>query len=317
MSGPPFHPVVDLNSLSHEQFVDRASVYSPTMKSLIDRLEVSRMTNSQSYASVVKDGSPRSSSSSVQSYNGSVLSEDRYTSDEVDDIDYNETVAAAVAASPRPKKSQPKSVKKTTKKMKVSFAPLDMTNTLDSKSSQYAISTVQERSAPPRRAGSREVILTERLGDFYTGNKKLTSSAVRLRTAEKDDEDVDELREYYQREEQSALHRATMVRGRNSMVEEAEDEAIVTDELVISDDHAPKKRRTADNHGQDSHDALYQDDEPREEFKSQSTQELLLDVPPRSTTTRAIIAHQQSCNQKGCQQHGHRFYTHARNRHGT
>ena len=60
MSGPPFNPVVDLNILSHEQFVDRASavitplnpeghpppgVYSPTMKSLIDRLEVSRMTN--------------------------------------------------------------------------------------------------------------------------------------------------------------------------------------------------------------------------------------------------------------------------------
>ena len=76
------------------------------------------------------------------------------------------------------------------------------------------------------------------------------------------------------------------------MVDEAEDEAIVTDELVISDDHVPKKRRTADNHGQDSHDALYQDDGPREEFKSQSTQELLLDVPPRPTTTRAIIARQ-------------------------
>jgi len=163
--------------------------------------------------------------------------------------------------------------------MKVSFAPLDMT------SSQYAISTVQERSAPPRREGSREVISTERLGDFYTGRKKLTSSAVRLRTAEEDDEDVDELREYYQRKEQSALNRATMVRGRNSMVEETADKAIVTDELVISDDHAPKKRRTADDHDQDFSDALHQDDEPREEFKSQSAQELLLD------------AHQQSCNQ--------------------
>ena len=155
--------------------------------------------------------------------------------------------------------------------MKVSFAPLDMTNTLDSKSSQCAISTVQERSAQLRCAGLREVILTERLGDFYTANKKLTSS---------DDKDVDEPIEYYQRKEQSALHRATMVRGRNSMVDEAEDEAIVSDELVISDDHAPKKRRTADNHGKDSHDALYQDDESREEFKSQSTQEMLLDVPP-------------------------------------
>jgi len=59
-----------------------------------------------------------------------------------------------------------------------------------------------------------------------------------------------------------------MVRGSNSMVEETEDEAIVTDELAISDDHAPKKRRTADNHDQDFNDALHQDDEPREEFKS-------------------------------------------------
>jgi hypothetical protein len=64
MSWPPFNPVVDLNTLSHEQFVERAGavitpfnpeghpppgVYSPTMRSLIDRLEVSRMTNSQSY----------------------------------------------------------------------------------------------------------------------------------------------------------------------------------------------------------------------------------------------------------------------------
>ena len=153
MSGPPFNPVVDLNSLSHEQFVDRAGavitpfnpeghpppgVYSPTMRSLIDRLEVSRMTNSQSYASVVKDGSSRSSSSPVQSYNGSVLSEDRYTSDEIDYDDSKEVDAAP--ASPQKTKSPRKTtVKKTTKKMKVSFAPLDMASTSDSRSSQYAI----------------------------------------------------------------------------------------------------------------------------------------------------------------------------------
>ena len=76
------------------------------------------------------------------------------------------------------------------------------------------------------------------------------------------------------------------------MVDEAEDEAIVTDEFVVSDDPTPKKRRTVDDHVQDSHDDLYQDDEPREEFKSQPTQELLLDVPPRPTTSRAIIARQ-------------------------
>ena len=311
LHGSPFNPVVDLDSLSHEQFITRArrvitelnpeghpppGVSSPTMMNLIDRLEVSKNEES-SYASVLKNGSPRLSPSSVQSYNGSVLSEDRSTSDEVDDIDDNQTIVNAAVkpqerVSPRTKTSSPKKTVQRAKKMKVFFAPLNMSNTLDFKNSQYAISTVQEKSAPPRRAGSREVILTERLGDFYTGNKKLTSSAVHLCAAPDDNEDVDELREYYQRKEQRAFHRATMVRGRHSMVDEAEDEAIVTDELMISDDHAPIKRRTVDNRGQDSHDALYQDDEPREEFKSQPTQELLLDVPPRPTTTRAIIARQ-------------------------
>jgi hypothetical protein len=161
---------------------------------------------------------------SVQSYNGSVLSEDRYSSDEVDDIDYKETVVTAASEvtgtciTMNEEVVSKKAVQKATKRMKVSFAPLDMTNTLDFKSSQYAISTVQERSAPPRRAGSREVILTERLGDFNTGNKKLTSSAVRLCAASDEDEEVDELREYYQRKEQSAINRASMVRGKDSMV---------------------------------------------------------------------------------------------------
>lgn len=57
-----------------------------------------------------------------------------------------------------------------------------------------------------------------------------------------------------------------------------------------------KKRRIADNHDQDFNDALNQDDEPREEFKSQSTQELPLGAPPRPTTTRAIIARQSRIN---------------------
>jgi hypothetical protein len=144
LHGPPYNPVVNLDALSHSQFVKKASevitpanpdghpppgAYSPTMKNLIDRLEVSRTTDQQSYASVVKDGSPRSSSSSVHSYSGSVLTEDRYTSDEVDDIDFKETVVIAAAtsqerASPRQQKSSPKkAVQKATKKMKVSFAP--------------------------------------------------------------------------------------------------------------------------------------------------------------------------------------------------
>ena len=50
------------------------------------------------------------------------------------------------------------------------------------KNSQYAISTVQE-TALPRRVGSREVIVTERLGDFYKGRKKITSSALNKHAA--------------------------------------------------------------------------------------------------------------------------------------
>ena len=312
LHGPPFNPVVDLDSLSHGDFVTRArrvitelnpeghpppGVSSPTMMNLIDRLEISKNEGRSSYASVLQNGSPRSSPSSspVQSYNGSVLSEDRYTSDEVDD---SKKVDAA-PASPRQTKSPRKTtVKKTTKKIKVSFAPLDMASTSDSRSSQYAISTVQERSAAPRRAGSRAVVLTDRLGDFYTGNKKLTSSAVRLRAAEEDDEDADELREYYQRKEQSAINRASMVRGKKSMVESAEDEPLGTDDHVVNDDddHITKKRRTPDNHDQTFHGDLSQVDQPREEFKSQPTQELLSDVPPRPITARAIIARQSRIN---------------------
>ena len=63
---PPFNSVVDLLSLSHEQFVTRASrvitkfnpeghpppgVSSPTMMNLIDRLEISRNEGRSSYDS--------------------------------------------------------------------------------------------------------------------------------------------------------------------------------------------------------------------------------------------------------------------------
>ena len=87
MSRPPFNPVVNLDELSHKEFVEKANKMispfnpeghpPPGVKNLIDRLEMSRNKDSQSYASMVKDGSPRSSPSSVQSFNGSVLSEDR------------------------------------------------------------------------------------------------------------------------------------------------------------------------------------------------------------------------------------------------
>jgi hypothetical protein len=163
MSGPPFNPVVDLDSLSHEQFVTRASrvitklnpeghpppgVSSPTMMNLIHRLEISRNESRSSYASVLQNGSPTSSPSSVQSYRGSVLTEDRSSPDESTHVEHEGKAVTAAAqsperTSPRTKNSLPqKAVQKPTKKMKVSFAPLDIKNTLDLKSSQSAISTV-------------------------------------------------------------------------------------------------------------------------------------------------------------------------------
>ncbi len=179
--------MVNLEELSHNEFVQRANevitpwnpeghpppgVYSPTMKSLIARLEVSRNEDGQSYASVVKDGSLRSSSSSVPSYNGSVLSDDLSESIEENDknvfeYDNKTTDAAVQAVKGAPKRKTPSKVApKLHKKMKVSFAALNLENR------QHAVSTVQESSAAPRRVGSRKVISTERLGDFYTGNKR-------------------------------------------------------------------------------------------------------------------------------------------------
>ena len=79
LHGPPFNPVVDLDSLSHGDFVTRArrvitelnpeghpppGVSSPTMMNLIDRLEISKNEGRSSYASVLQNGSPRSSPSS-------------------------------------------------------------------------------------------------------------------------------------------------------------------------------------------------------------------------------------------------------------
>jgi hypothetical protein len=200
LSGPPYNPVVNLDDLSHTEFVNRAKevitplnpeghpppgVYSPTMQNLIDRLEVSRMKDSQSYASVVKDGSPRSSSSSVQSYNGSVLSEDLSESLESANMEPDakevtakvqsvKSVSSLKIRSSRKRKTPPKVVVEKANKKAVSFSTLDM----EKKNSQYAISTVQEKSALPRRVGSREVKITDRLGDYYTGHKKITSSAL-------------------------------------------------------------------------------------------------------------------------------------------
>jgi len=171
MSGPPFNPVVDLDSLSHEQFVTRASrvitklnpeghpppgVSSPTMMNLIHRLEISRNESRSSYASVLQNGSPTSSPSSVQSYRGSVLTEDRSSPDEAAHVEHEEKAVTAAAksaaksparASPRTRKSlPPKAVKKT---MKVSFAQCRRGRPSAAKLYRrkgWAISTQDERS---------------------------------------------------------------------------------------------------------------------------------------------------------------------------
>ena len=93
---------------------------------------------------MVKDGSLRSSPSSVPSYRGSVLSDDLSESIEESDKD-NKTMDAAVqAVGGAPKRKTPSKVEpKLNKKMKVSFAALDLENR------QHAISTVQESSAAP------------------------------------------------------------------------------------------------------------------------------------------------------------------------
>ena len=66
---PPWNPVIDLNSLNHEEFVQQAQqvmtpfnpeghpppgVNAPSMKVLIDRLEFVKKNDRASYASVVK-----------------------------------------------------------------------------------------------------------------------------------------------------------------------------------------------------------------------------------------------------------------------
>jgi len=87
MKGPPFNQIIDLTRLSHEKFITKAKevitpwnpeghpptgVSSPTMKSLIDGLEVTR----ESYAAIA-DPMRNKSPPSESSYNGSILSEDQ------------------------------------------------------------------------------------------------------------------------------------------------------------------------------------------------------------------------------------------------
>ena len=94
--------------------------------------------------------------------------------------DESAKIQSLKSASSRKRKTPPKVKVQEASKKTVSFLTLDMERT---KNSQYAISTVQETSALPRRVGSREVIVTERLGDFYKGRKKITSSALKKHAA--------------------------------------------------------------------------------------------------------------------------------------
>ena len=151
-------------------------VSSPTMMNLIDRLEISRNEDRPSYASVLRSSSSTSSPASVQSYRGSVLTEDRSSSDE-HEVTVPTDVQSLKSASSRKRKAPPKGKVQKTSKKTVSFFTLDMERTLAT-NSQYAVSTVQETSALPRRVGSKEIILTNRLGDFHKGRKTITSSAL-------------------------------------------------------------------------------------------------------------------------------------------
>ena len=148
MKGPPFNPVVDLTTLPHDEFITRAKevttpwnpeghpptgVSSPTMQRLIDGLEVTR----ESYASIanpIRNKSPPSESS----YNGSMLSEDRESLEK----EKHPTVFSP--------KAKAKTVKKTTKAIKVQFASLEIKPVNKTRGNQHAIATLQEKSNAPR-----------------------------------------------------------------------------------------------------------------------------------------------------------------------
>jgi hypothetical protein len=109
-------------------------VSSPTMKNLIDRLELSRNEDQPSYVSVLQSSSRTSSSSSVQSSRGSVLTEDRSSPDESANIEHEVKVVTAKvqsvkSASSRKRKTPPKVIVQKAIKKKVSFSTLDMERT--------------------------------------------------------------------------------------------------------------------------------------------------------------------------------------------
>jgi hypothetical protein len=208
---------------------------------------------------------------------------------------------------------EPKKVKE------VSFYPsLDMETR--SRETQYAVATVHSKMTP-RLDGKRQCKGTERLGDFFSGKKTLATSQDKVNIIndinpiekdgielfEDDDDEVDELEEYYQHKEQCAINRASMVRGKNSMVPEgtaaeAADYGNAQDveshnslNSSSNGEQDKKKRRTAKSY--------FTAEEPIEESKTQSkqlsTQELPSDAPPRPITKRAMVVRQLHIDKVG------------------
>ena len=182
MKGPPFNPVIDLSSMSHDDdFINHARLVittgnpqghppgmsSPTMQSLIDGLEVTR----ESYASIANP-MRNQSTPSESSYNGSILSEDRESL---------KTEKHPIVFSP---KAKAKTVKKTTKAIKVQLSSLEIKPVNKTRGNQHAIATLQEKSNAPRPQKARQVKVTERFGDYTSGTKQIASSAVGLRSSE-------------------------------------------------------------------------------------------------------------------------------------
>jgi hypothetical protein len=66
--------------------------------------------------------------------------------------------------------------------MKVHFASLELTPVNRARGNQHAVATLQDKLRAPRSLGARQIKITERLGDYTTGTKQITSSAIDLRS---------------------------------------------------------------------------------------------------------------------------------------
>ena len=197
LHGPPFNEIIDLASLTHDEFVARASmvmtVYNPEgrppsrahlppMNKLIDALDDAKDSERESYASVADPNRKASPVPSTASYNGSVLSADRSEEDSHAPETRSDSVLASVRATAK-RVSSPQKVKvqKAKRPRKVSFAASASPLQLESKrSNQYAISTIACKSAMARPQNKRQCVNTDRLGLFHKGTKQIASSALSL-----------------------------------------------------------------------------------------------------------------------------------------